>query len=76
MKPIAPINSLLAENLQTTLKIIKEHLADTDSPIVRNLLLYFHKGLSTNQLPQKAGVNFDVVSIDYSEELTGNYIKL
>jgi hypothetical protein len=76
VKPIAPINSLLAENLQTTLKIIKEHLTDTGSPKIRNLLLYFHKGLGIDQLPQKAGVDFYVVSIDYSKQLTGNYIKL
>ena len=75
-KPIAPANSLLAENLQTALKLIREHYTDTGQPEIRNALLYFHKNLDSNQLPQKAGNDFKVVSIDYSKELTGSYIKL
>lgn len=75
-KPIAPGNSLLAENLQTTLKLIREYYTDTGQPEIKNVLLYFHKNLDSNQLPQKAGDDFDVVLIDYSKELTEGYIKL
>ena len=75
-KPIATENSLLAENLQTTLKLIKEYYKNTGQPEIKNVLLYFHRNLDNEQLPQKAGKDFDVVLIDYSEELTGNYIKL
>jgi hypothetical protein len=75
-KPIAPPNSLLAKNLRTTLKLIRRHYENTGQPEIRNVLLYFHKNLGTNQLPQKAGNDFEVVSIDYSEELTGKYISL
>ena len=73
-KPIAPANSILAENLQTTLELIKKHY--TNQPVIRNVLLYFHKNLSHDQLPKKADREFDVVLIDYSKELIGNYIKL
>jgi len=72
-KPIAPENSLLAKNLQTVLQIIKKRYPNL--PVIKNVLLYFHEKLSDNQLPQKAGVAFEVVSIDYSGELIGKYVK-
>jgi hypothetical protein len=75
-KPIAPAGTLLAENLQTALKLIKEHYANTGQPEIKNMLLYFHKNPRNAQLPQSAGDNFEVVLIDYSKELTGSYIKL
>ena len=75
-KPIAPAGTLLAENLQTALKLIKEHYANTGQPEIKNMLLYFHKNPSNAQLPQSAGDNFEVVLIDYSKELTGSYINL
>jgi hypothetical protein len=75
-KPIAPANSLLAGNLQTSLQLIKEHYKGTGQPEIRNVLIYFHRNLGDDQLPQKAGDAFNVVIIDYSKELTGSYIKL
>ena len=75
-KPIAPTNSLLAKNLQTVLQVIKKHYPDHKRPQITNLLLYFHANLSVDQLPQKAGKDFKVVSIDYSKELARGYIKL
>lgn len=72
-KPIAPANSLLAENLQTALQLIKERYKGIDRPEISNVLLYFHRNLGSDQLPQKAGKDFEVVSIDYSKELTGKY---
>ena len=73
-KPIAPTNSLLAKNLQTILEFIKKRYPDV--PTIENVLLYFHKNLSSDHLPNKAGNNFKVINIDYSNELTGSYIKL
>jgi hypothetical protein len=73
-KPIAPANSLLAKNLREILKLIRKRY--TDLPVIKNVLLYLHNNLSVNHLPQKVGNDFDVVSIDYSEGLIGNYIKL
>ena len=75
-KPIAPAKSLLAENLQAILQLITEHYKNTDRPEIRNVLLYFHRNLGSDQLPQKAGNNFDVVAIDYSKDLKGSYINL
>ena len=40
-KPIAPANSLLAENLQTALKLIREYYTDTGLPTIRNVLSIF-----------------------------------
>ncbi len=73
-KPFVPVNSILAKNLQNTLELIKNHY--TSLPAIKNVLLYFHENLSDEQLPQKAGDNFEVVHIDYSKELIGNYIHL
>ena len=73
-KPIAPANSLLAKNIQNTLELIKNRYSNL--PEIKNLLLYFHDNLSKEQLPYKAGKNFEVVSIDYSKGRIGNYIKL
>jgi hypothetical protein len=73
-KPIAPTTSLLAKNLRAILQTIKEHYSD--QPEIRNVLLYFHRNPGDNQLPQKAGDDFDIVSIDYSKELTRGFIKL
>lgn len=73
-KSIAPTNSLLAKNLQTILEFIKKHYPGL--PTIENVLLYFHENSSIDQLPNKAGDDFKVVNIDYSNELTGSYIKL
>ena len=73
-KPIAPEKSLLAKNLQTTLELIKKRYPSL--PTITNVLLYFHENLSADKLPQNASKDFIAVSIDYSKELTGNYIKL
>ena len=74
IKPIAPENSLLASNLQTTLDVIKRHYPLL--PTVRNLLLYFYDGRNARQYPRSAGKDFAVVTVDYSEVLFGNFIKM
>ena len=73
-KPIAPINSTLAKNLQSILELIRKRYHNR--PNIKNVLLFFHKNLSTDQLPQYAGDDFDVVLVDYSKDLTGNYIEM
>ena len=73
-EPIAPENSLLASNLQTTLDVIKRHYPLL--PTVRNLLLYFYDGRNARQYPRSAGKDFAVVTVDYSEVLFGNFIKM
>ena len=74
LKPIAPENSLLASNLRTVLAVIKQHYPLR--PNIKNLLLYFFDSSFTNQLPTKAGSDFSVVSVDYSDALIGNFVKI
>lgn len=73
-KPIAPEGSLLAANLQTVLRIIREHFSAL--PDIRDVLLYLHRGTNLSQLPRRAGKDFEVVSIDYSESTLDNFIKM
>lgn len=73
-KPIAPKGSLLAANLQTVLGIIRKHFSTL--PDIRNVLLYLHRGADLSQLPRRAGKDFEVVSIDYSESALDNFIKM
>lgn len=73
-KPIAPDGSLLANNIQTVLKVIKTHYKNL--PEIKNVLIYFYKGLDPEQLPKEAGDDFMVVSIDYSANLLDNYILI
>jgi hypothetical protein len=73
-KPIASERSLLAANLQTVLRVIKKHYADL--PVVKNVLLFLHNGMSIGGIPQKAGRDFEVVPVDYSEAAFENLIRL
>ncbi|MCP4543147.1 MAG: hypothetical protein GY832_39035 [Chloroflexi bacterium] len=73
-KPLAPTNSLLAENLQTVLGIIKKHYSSL--PQMQNVLLYLHNGMADESLPQKASEDFIVITIDYSKAAIANFIRL
>ena len=73
-KPIAPEQSLLAANLQTVLCVIKKHY--TALPLVKNVLLFLHNGVGISDIPQKAGRDFEVVPVDYSETAFENFIRL
>ncbi len=73
-KPVAPDNSLLASNLRTVSEIIKQHYAAL--PVVKNVLLYLYNRTIDGQLPRKAGIDFIVVPVDYSEALLGNFIEI
>ena len=74
-KQIAPAESQLARNLQTILDVIKRRY--TVPPTIKNVLLFLHDGAAISQLPQKAGRDFEVVAIDYSEDdVSEGFIKL
>jgi len=73
-KPIAPTGSLLATNLQTVLRIIRDHYST--KPGIRNVLLYFYSSDNGGQPVSEAGSDFEVVNIDYSEDIFDNYIQL
>lgn len=79
-KEFAPPESLLARNMEFLLRILKDHcekkLFTCSEP--KNILLYFcHKasGKETSEITLDK-VKFTVVSIDYSEYITGNFIPL
>lgn len=73
-KSIAPANSLLASNLQTVLRVIRNQY--TSQPEVKNILLYLHSGLDKKPKFQRAGRDFDVIAVDYSEHAFDYFIKI
>jgi hypothetical protein len=72
-KPLAPVGSLLASNLQTLLETIKSHFSSL--PEIRNILLYLHKGKSSNPI-SRVSKDFDLVKIDYSQDSVDNFIRI
>ena len=72
-KPLAPVGSLLASNLQTLLETIKSHFSSL--PEIRNILLYLHKGESSNPI-SRVSKDFDLVKIDYSQDSVDNFIRI
>lgn len=82
---IAPLKSLLAENMETALRIIQFHYVNR-APVIKNLLLYLYNSTSNkinppNNVCDIKGniINFTVVPIDYSQALTprfGNFIRI
>ena len=73
-KPVAPGGSLLADNLQTVLRVIRRHYAEL--PEVQNVLLFLHTNADAKAIPSKAGLDFKVVALDYAEVAVDNYIAL
>jgi hypothetical protein len=73
-KPIAPADSLLAQNLETVLDVIKEHFEVL--PTIKNVLLYLYYGSKAHLLPKSAGRNFVVVNIDCSDGVKENFVDL
>ena len=73
-KPVAPENSLLATNLQTVLAVIKQHY--TALPVIKNVLLFLYNANSRPQLPKRAGKDFLVVPIDYSQGVSQNFVEI
>ncbi len=74
IKPIAPANSRLAANLQEVLGVIRHFY--TALPIIKDVLLYFYNSTRTDSPPKWASEDFVVVSIDYAEGLSGNFIQI
>ena len=72
-KPLAPTGSLLAENLQFVLGVIRDHYPS--NPRMENVLLYLHKG-QTGDMPRSAPEGFLLVTLDYTEAAKGNYVIL
>jgi len=74
-KKIAPNNTLLATNLQFILTALQKHCKFTSEQNIKNVLLFFYnKNRSTP--PPKKTKGFKLISIDYDQEITGNFIVL
>lgn len=79
-RKIAPIESLLARNLEFVLKKLYEHckiFSCYREP--KNVLLYFYdrnKSIEMRKVITSGDVNFNVVNIDYSPYIVSNFINL
>jgi hypothetical protein len=73
-KPLAPENSLLAENLQAVLEMIRNRFSSV--PRIRDVLLYLHKGQPADELPAHVADGFELVVLDYSEAALGNFVRM
>ncbi|MGB2842302.1 MAG: hypothetical protein WBC40_07490 [Halobacteriota archaeon] len=78
-KKIAPIGSLLADNLQFVLNEIQKHFEkfsyDSYDFKIRNVLLFFYNK-NKSVPPNKINASFELVNIDYSQNMTNNFIAL
>jgi len=75
-KKIAPTNVLLAENLEFILTILQEHCKKFSSESnIKNVLLFFYNKKKSIP-PTRISRGFNLVKIDYSQEIEGNFITL
>jgi len=75
-RKIAPTGSLLATNLEFILNKLLEHCKRFSSENnIKNVLLFFYNKEKSTP-PSKISRAFKLVSIDYSQEITGNFIVL
>lgn len=79
-KAITPLKSLLAENLEFVLKKLKEHFEKFSCAYKkpRNVLFYFYNKNRSKEIEKviSGDVNFEVINIDYSQYVLGNFIHL
>jgi hypothetical protein len=75
-KRIAPPDSLLAINLEFVLTMLQKRCGKFSSERnIRNVLLFFYNKKKSTP-PPKIGRGFNLISVDYSQEITGNFIAL
>ncbi|MCS4542092.1 MAG: hypothetical protein HY929_07235 [Euryarchaeota archaeon] len=84
-KAIAPVGSLLAENLEFVLRKLKEHFKEFSCVYKepKNVLFYFYNKNRSKEIWKVRSkdvdvkdVNFEVINIDYSQYVLGNFIHL
>ncbi len=75
-KKIAPTCSLLAINLQFILTMLQEHCGTFLSEHNINDVLLFFYDKRRSIPPNKISGDFELVSIDYSQDIVGNFIAL
>lgn len=75
-KTIALTGSLLAMNLEFILnKLLKHCKRFSSEDNIKNVLLFFYNKEKSTP-PSKINRPFKLVSIDYSQEITGNFVTL
>ena len=75
-KKIAPVDSILATNLQFILTMLQKHCKKFLSERnIKNVLLFFYNRKRSTP-PAKISRQFSLVGIDYSQEIKGNFITL
>jgi len=75
-KKIAPPDSLLAINIEFILTALQMGYGKIPAEgNIKNVMLFFYNK-SRSTPPVKIGKGFELVNIDYSEEIIGNFIKL
>ena len=75
-RKIAPTGRLLATNLEFILNKLLEHCKSFSSEDnIKNVLLFFYNKEKSTP-PFRISRAFKLVSIDYSQEITGNFIVL
>lgn len=73
---IAPTNSLLAKNLEFILTILQNQCANLPSKSnVKNVLLFLYDE-KRSMPPTKISGDFELVKIDYGQEINRNFIKI
>ena len=75
-KKVAPADSTLAMNLQFILTALQEHCGKISSKNnIKNVLLFFYNKKHSKP-PTRTSNDFNLLSIDYSQEINGNFIPL
>jgi hypothetical protein len=75
-KPLAPVDTLLAKNLEMVMNIIRRHFFPS-KPQIHNVLLYLYGSIKEKPIPNKvlSKIKFQVVPIKYPSDM-GNYISI
>jgi len=75
-KTIAPTSSLLAENLEFILiRLLGNCQNFSNGENIKNVLLFFHNE-KWSVTPTKIITDFNLVNVDYSQDVSGNFIAL
>lgn len=75
-KRLAPTGSITATNLEFILSMLLKHFGKPPSELsIKNVLLFFYNKKHSSS-PTKIPEGFRLVAIDYSKEITGNFIYL
>jgi len=79
-RKIAPPERLLARNLEFVLKKLKRHFEDLSCAYKepKNVLIYFYNKNKSKEIEKiiSRDVIFEVINIDYSQYVLGNFIRL